>query len=96
MTEPVPLDPPVGEELGLEPLHPEWLEPPEITIDSRDLVSTEDYRTGSEFGGVAGLIQPAPHVPNASERLHMLYAIDPMDDGNYPGSVAPPELEGDY
>lgn len=91
-----PLDPPAGEELGIAPLHPEWLLPVEPVIDSRSLVSEEDYRTGSEFGGVGGLVQPAPHVPNASERLHMLYAIDPTDDGTYKTSVAPPDLEGDY
>jgi hypothetical protein len=57
-------------------------------------VSTTDYRTGSEFTGVNGLIAPAPHVPNASERLHMIYAIDPQDDGTRPDSVLPPELDG--
>jgi hypothetical protein len=65
-------------------------------IYSRDLVSTEDPDTGSEFGGVAGLIQPAPHVPTASERLRMVYAIDPTDDGTRPDSVVAPELTGDF
>jgi hypothetical protein len=65
-------------------------------IDSRDLVSDEDYRTGSEFGGVGGGIQPAPHRPTAAERLNMIYAIDPEDDGTRPDSVLPPELEGDF
>ena len=65
-------------------------------IDSRDLVSTEDTSFGSEFGGVAGVIQPEPHVPTASERLRMIYAIDPTDDGTRPDSVQAPELTGDF
>jgi hypothetical protein len=65
-------------------------------LNSRDLVSTEDPATGSEFGGVAGLIQPPPHVPSASERLRMIYAIDPLDDGTRPDSVVAPELTGDF
>lgn len=82
---------PVGPEYGLEPRRiPNTALPP---INSRDLVSEEDYRTGTEFGGVDGLIQPPPHVPDAAERLHMVYAIDPMDDGTRPDSVLPPELE---
>jgi hypothetical protein len=87
---------PIGSEYGLEPLRPELyvFEKPPVT--SRDLVSTEDYRDGSEFGGVGGLIQPAPHTPSASERLHMIYAIDPTDDGTEAGSVAPPELDGSF
>lgn len=85
---------PVGPEYGLEPrLDRTPVIPP---IDSRDLVSTEDYWTGSEFGGVAGLIQPAPHNPTASERLSQIYAIDPMDDGTHPDSVAVPELDGNF
>lgn len=96
MAEEVPLDPPAGVELGLPVLHPEWLLPVEPVINSRSLVSEEDILLGSEYGGVGGLIQPAPHVPNESERLHMLYAIDPTDDGSYKDSVQPPDLEGDY
>lgn len=82
---------PVGPEYGLEPRldHTTTIPP----IDSRDLVSDEDYRTGTEFGGVSGLIQPAPHTPTASERLHMVYAIDPTDDGTRSDSVLAPELE---
>jgi hypothetical protein len=85
---------PVGPQYGLEPriVREETLPP----IDSRDLVSDTDYRTGSEFGGVGGLIQPAPHTPSASERLHMIYAIDPMDDGTRDDSVVPPELDGNF
>jgi hypothetical protein len=45
---------------------------------------------------VAGQIQPPPHVPTASERLRMVYAIDPLDDGTRPDSVVAPELVGDF
>lgn len=65
-------------------------------IHSRNLVSGEDPATGSEYGGVAGMIQPPPHAPTARERLRMIYAIDPLDDGSRPDSVTPPELEGDF
>lgn len=85
---------PVGPQFGLEPrFDHELVKPPP---ESETLVSEEDYRTGTEFGGVAGLIQPAPHVPTASERLHMIYAIDPSDPGTEDGSVVPPELEGNF
>lgn len=88
---------PVGGQYGLELRRPELYENKLKPIDSRSLVSEEDYRDGTEFGGAAtGMIQPAPHVPTASERLHMIYAIDPEDDGTRPDSVAPPELEGDF
>jgi hypothetical protein len=85
---------PVGPQYGLEPrLDHTLVRPP---VESRSLISEEDYRDGSEFGGVAGVIQPAPHVPTASERLHMIYAIDPTDDGTEVGSVVPPELDGSF
>lgn len=87
---------PVGPEYGLEPLRPELHEKFTPTINSRELVSDVNYREGSEYGGVAGLIQPPPHVPNATERLHMIYAIDPTDDGTLPGSIVPPELDGSF
>ena len=85
---------PVGPQYGLEPRldHTPIVIPP----DSRNLVSEEDYRDGSEFGGVGGLIQPPPHVPSSSERLSMIYAIDPTDDGTQVGSVLPPELDGNF
>lgn len=86
----------VGPEYGLDPLHPELHETIVPPINSRNLVSTENYRDGTEFGGVAGLIQPPPHTPTASERLHMIYAIDPEDDGTRGNSVLPPELEGNF
>jgi hypothetical protein len=87
---------PVGDEYGLAPLRPELYETIIPPISSRDLVSTTDYREGSEFGGVDGLIQPPPHVPTAGERLSMVYAIDPTDDGTRSDSVLAPELEGEF
>ncbi len=88
---------PVGPQYGLEPLRPELYEERLGPIDSRDLVSTDNYKDGTEFGGApTGLIQPAPHVPTSSERLHMIYAIDPTDDGTRPDSVLPPELDGNF
>lgn len=65
-------------------------------IHSRDLVSKEDLARGSEFGGVGGIIQPPPHNPSASERLSMIYAIDPNDDGSRANSVRAPEHQGDF
>lgn len=87
---------PVGDEYGIEPRLTTIPDP--IPFDSRDLVSDEDYRDGSEFGGVGGLIQPTPHVPTGSERLSMIYAIDPTDpgDGSRPNSIVAPELEGNF
>lgn len=93
MTNALP-EPLAGAELGIDPIDPSLhirVLPP---IRSKDIVSTEDYRDGSEFGGVDGRIQPPPHVPSASERLHMVYAIDPTDDGTRKDSVVPPELDG--
>lgn len=87
-------EPSVGPDYGLEPIRDRTLIVPPIT--SRNLVSTEDYRQGSEFGGVGGLIQPSPHVPTASERLMMVYAIDSCDDGTRGDSVTPPDLVGDF
>ena len=72
-----------------QPLFPE-------EISSRSLVSTDDTAKGSEYGGVGGVVQPPPHNPTASERLSMIYAIDPLDDGTRPDSVLPPELVGDF
>lgn len=94
MTEPLP--PPVGPEFGLEPQRDDLHTPIVVPYTSQDLVSTEDYRSGSEFGGVGGLIQPPPHRPTAGERRSMVMAIDPTDPGFGPGSIVPPELEGDF
>lgn len=86
---------PVGPEYGLEPRMDHTLYQPPVT--SRDALFTdEDYRDGSEFGGTPGMVQPPPHVPNASERLSALYAIDPTDSGAEDGSVLPPELDGNF
>lgn len=85
---------PVGPEYGLEPLRDHTLVKPPVT--SRDLTPDTSYQDGSEFGGVPGMIQPAPHTPNAHERLWMVYAIDPTDDGSEAGSVLPPELDGNF
>jgi len=65
-------------------------------LNSRNLISDQDASGGSEFGGVGGLVQPPPHTPTASERLSMIYAIDPSDDGTRPDSIIAPELEGDF
>lgn len=85
---------PVGPEFGLEPRLDHTLPVP--PLDSRDLVSDTHYSQGSEFGGVDGLIQPPPHVPTAGERLSMIYAIDPTDDGSRSDSVLAPDLEGNF
>lgn len=95
MGQPLPESIPAGD-IDLPVLHPELYIENMPPIISRSLVSDEDPLTGSEFGGVGGMIQPPPHVPSASERLHMIYAIDPTDDGSRPDSVLPPDLEGDF
>ena len=86
---------PVGPAYGLKPRR-DYSTPPLPPIDSKDLVSDLDYDDPSagEFSGVAGLIAPPPHVPSSNERLSMIYAIDPTDDGSRPDSVVPPELDG--
>lgn len=95
MTEPLP--PPVGTELGLEPLRPDLHERIYVPPDSVDILTNpNDYRNGSEFDGVGGLVQPPPHVPTARERRMAIMFIDPADDGVSQGSVAAPELEGDF
>ena len=96
MTEPLPV--PVGPEYGLEPMRPELHERIVIPPASIDILTpTEDYRTGSEFGGVIGQVQPPPHVPTADERRRQVMFIDPTDTGiEGDGSVAAPALEGDF
>lgn len=97
MTTPEPLPPPAGVELGIEPQRPELHTPIVVPFTSTDLVSSEDYRNGTEFGGVDGLVQPPPHRPTAGERRSMIMAIDPTDAGiGGEGSLAAPELEGDF
>jgi hypothetical protein len=87
---------PVGPQYGLEPRMDHT--PLRIPPNSRDLISPIPYDDPSagEFSGVAGLIAPPPHVPGAPERLSMVYAIDPTDDGTEPESILPPELDGAF
>lgn len=88
---------PVGPQYGLDPLRPELYEDVLPPISSRSLISEDNYKDGTEFGGApTGLVQPAPHVPTSTERLHMIYAIDPTDPGTRPDSVVAPELEGEF
>lgn len=58
-------------------------------------VSDKDPNTGTEFSGVAGVIQPDPHVMNAHERRTEIFCIDPTDPGggSEPGAIDPPEFE---
>ncbi|KOX14989.1 hypothetical protein ADK66_03035 [Micromonospora sp. NRRL B-16802] len=46
---------------------------------SDHLSSLVDRTDESEFGGVAGLTQPYPHEPSASESLRALYQSDTTD-----------------
>lgn len=65
------------------------------TPTSHSHISERDPNTGTEFGGVDGVIQPDPHVMNAHERRTQVFCIDPTDagDGTEPGAINPPELE---
>lgn len=88
---------PVGPQYGLNPRFDHTLTKP--PVQSRDTLKNDiayDDPTATEHGGVAGMVQPAPHVPTASERLSAIYAIDPTDDGTEPGSVTAPDLEGAF
>ncbi len=88
---------PVGPQYGLAPRFDHTLVVPPVT--SVDILTNEipyDDFTATEFGGVAGRVQPVPHVPSAIERLHQVYAIDPTDPGTEPESVAAPELDGNF
>jgi hypothetical protein len=95
MTEQLP-EAPVGDQFNLEPQRPELYVLHRPPVQSQSIVSDDDYRTGSEFGGVAGQIQPPPHIPTAAERRRMVMFIDPTDPGTETGSVAAPELEGNF
>lgn len=44
----------------------------------------------SEFGGVPGRIQPAPHEPTTSETLSLIYATDPAPSPTDPEQIVPP------
>lgn len=54
----------------------------------RPILSDKDWRKGTEYGGVEGLVAPidSPHTPSmtAHEQLMFIRAIDPMD-----GEIAP-------
>jgi len=85
---------PVGPQYGLNPRldHAES----DKVYTSTDLMQNPysyDSPIASEFGGVPGLVQPAPHVPTGTERMRQVYAIDPADPGD---GVAAPELEGSF
>lgn len=95
MATPLP-EPSVGPEFGIDPLRPDIHLKSSPPVTSTSPVSTDNYRTGTEFGGVSGIIAPPPHVPTAAEWLSMVYAIDPTDPGTESGSIQAPELEGDF
>lgn len=50
----------------------------------REIFSSEDWRRGTEYGGVGGLVAPidSDHTPNikGKEELMAVYASDPADD----------------
>ncbi|WP_328651320.1 hypothetical protein OG598_24970 [Micromonospora sp. NBC_00330] len=46
---------------------------------SDHLSSLVDRTDESEFGGVAGLMQPYPHEPTASETLRAIYQTETTD-----------------
>lgn len=76
---------------------PELFEQTVPALGSRDVLTNPlPYIGGSEFGGVDGYVQPAPHIPTASERMAQIMAIDPADDGTEATSVLPPDLTGDF
>lgn len=88
---------PIGPQYGLNPrLDHTPDKPPVTSVDKLANPISYDDPTASEFGGVAGLVQPSPHTPTASERLSAIYAIDPTDDGTEVGSVRAPDLEGNF
>lgn len=97
MTTPLP-EQPVGAEFGLEPMRPELHEQIVLPTTSRNIFPTDTtaYRDGTEFGGVAGIVQPPPHVPTAGERRMQMMMIDPADDGLQTDSVIAPEQQGDF
>ncbi len=57
----------------------------------RQLFSEDDWRTGSEYGGVGGLIAPidSPHTESitAPEQMMVIYNIDPLDTVEQPIEV---------
>lgn len=88
---------PVGPQYGIAPRFDHT--PIVLPVTSVDILTNPipyDDFTAGEFSGVAGRVQPVPHVPSAIERLHQVYMIDPTDPGTEPGSVAAPELDGNF
>lgn len=88
---------PVGPQYGLTPRLDRT--PVQPVYDTEDILTNPlayDDLSATEFGGVAGLVQPAPHVPTASERLMQIHRIDPNDPGGRADSVPTPELEGNF
>jgi hypothetical protein len=61
-------------------------------VTSHTNVSKIDPNSGTEFGGVAGMIQPDPHTLTPAETISEIYAIDPTDagPGSAPGAMSPP------
>lgn len=52
------------------------------------LSSDRDYRTGTEFGGLPGVIQqPTVHELTAVDRLRQVYQTNPA--GNWPAGTHP-------
>lgn len=70
--------------------------PPVTSVDVLSPSTMPNPNTGTELGGVGGLIAPPPHVPTGRERMRQIFLIDPTDPGTEPGSVVAPELEGDF
>ncbi len=94
MGQPIPA---AGAEFGLTPLRPELHTTVVVPYTSESIVSEGDYTKGTEFGGVDGVVQPPPHRSTARERRSMVMFLDPADPGDgSPGSLAPPDLEGDF
>ena len=48
------------------------------------MAKAKDPNRGTEYGGVAGLVQPAPHEPDAREKLMGIYDTDPADVTSQP------------
>lgn len=85
---------PVGPQYGLNP-RLDHAEPKKVYTSADLLQNPYSYSDpiSSEFGGVPGVTQPAPHVPTGTERMRQIYAIDPADPGD---GVKAPELEGAF
>lgn len=64
----------------------------------RPIISERDWRSGSEYGGVEGLIQPrdSGHDPanNAHEQLMLIYNTDPADELSGTDLPPTPKMRG--